>query len=441
MENIENKTRKQLFKDLEKSNAKIVELENYEAKRKQTEEAMHNKDRVYRTLLNNLPGFTYRCLNDKNWTMSYISEGCKELTGYLQEDFINNKNIAFNDIIDKGYTQKIWNVWQDVLEKKTAFEYEYPIITKSGQIRWVWERGCGIYSDDGKLQFLEGFITDITERKQAEEELEKHREHLEEHVKERTYEVERSQKSLVLLLEDVNDINDDLRKANTMLNATNKELEAFTYSVSHDLRAPLTRMDGFSKALIDSYSSNLDDRAVHFLSRIRASSKHMAKLIDDLLSLSRITMEKVTRRKIDLSQTAGKITNELKASEPGRKVDFEITKGLSANADRKFVIIILENLLGNAFKFTGKKNNTIIKFGKIIINKEKVFFIKDNGDGFNMKYYDKIFNAFQRLHSDKEFPGSGIGLAIVQRIINKHGGKIWAESEEGKGATFYFRFE
>ena len=309
---------------------------------------------------------------------------------------------------------------------------------------WMWILGKGVIverDDDGSPTRFVGTHTDITKRKQTEAELEKYREHLEELVKERTEEVEKSQKSLVLLLEDVNEINQELRNANTMLNATNKELEAFTYSVSHDLRAPLTRMDGFSKVLIDSYSSNLDDRAVHYLSRIRASNQHMAKLIDDLLSLSRITREKVTRQKADLSLTAGKIANELKASEPGRKVDFEIAKGLSANADRKFVIIILENLLGNAFKFTGKKKNTIIKFGKKIINKKKVFFIKDNGAGFNMKYYDKIFTAFQRLHSNEEYKGSGIGLAIVQRIINKHGGIIWAESEEGKGTTFYFRFE
>jgi len=942
MEDLENKTREQFLKELEKTKKRIAELEKSEVEHKQIRETMHDRDRIYRTLINNLPGFTYRCLNDENWTMSYISEGCKELTGYPKEDFINNKNIAFNDIIDTGYQQKLWNIWQNVLKEKTTFEYEYPIMTKSGQIRWVWERGCGIYSDDGKLQFLEGFITDITDRKRAVEalrierdnlesifnaiedgiylvnqqydiqyvnpvlvkdfgvyegrkcyeyfhdrtkvcpwcknpdvfagktvrwewfsskdgktydlidtplknpdgsiskleifrditerkqteealksseerlkiifesapdayylsdlkgvfidgnktaedllgykkeeligksflnlkllsakellkaskllvkniqgkgtgpdefllnsgdgsqipveistypvkingktvvlgiardiskrkqieedlkkneqflisvlesvqdgvsvlnqdltvlhvngimnkwykenlplegkkcyevyhnadkpcspcpslrclesgntewnivkglpgsstqwielfsypikdpnsdkmtgvvefvrditerkkaeealkeseqrfrfmaentgdvlyrllhdtmtyeylspaisvltgytaeeinksgflslvkktiipgapdasleelrnnrmegktgewkaeyrirskggeekwlgdhsfpwkddsgkiigstgilqniterklaelELVKHREQLEELVKERTDEVDRSQKSLVLMLEDVNDINEDLRNVNTMLDATNKELEAFSYSVSHDLRAPLTRMDGFSKALIDSYSSNLDDKAVHFLNRIRVSSQHMARLIDDLLSLSRITREKVTRQKVDLSQTAGKIVKELKASEPKRQVNFEIAKGLIAKADRKFVIIILENLLGNAFKFTGKKKNAIIEFGLKTIDDKEVFFIKDNGAGFNMKYYNKIFTAFQRLHSEEDYKGTGIGLAIVQRIINKHGGKIWAESEEGKGTTFYFRFE
>ena len=166
-----NKTREQLLNELEKSNRRIAELEKSKVEHKQVEEEIHNRDREYKTLINNLPGFVYRCLNDENWTMSYISSGCKELTGYPQEDFINNKNIAFNDIIDTGYQQKLWDMWQNVLKEKTTFEYEYPIITKSGQIRWVWERGCGIYSDDGKLQFLEGFITDITKHKQSEEDI------------------------------------------------------------------------------------------------------------------------------------------------------------------------------------------------------------------------------------------------------------------------------
>ena len=158
--------------------------------RKQTEVELGNRERIYKTLINNLPGFTYRCQNDKNWTMIYISSGCEEITGYLPEDFINNKNITFNDIIDNEYQQKLWDIWQNNLKEETTFEYEYPIIMKSQQIRWVWERGCGVYSDEGELLFLEGFITDITERKKAEAELIKHHENLEELVKERTAELE-----------------------------------------------------------------------------------------------------------------------------------------------------------------------------------------------------------------------------------------------------------
>ena len=372
----------------------------------------------------------------------FFSKQWKAMLGF-KEDEISENMEEWDKRIHPDDIEKVHEDIQKHFNGKTpVYENEHRIRCKDGSYKWIYSRGKVISrTDDEKPLRMIGTHSDITGRKRAKLELVKHRDKLEDLIKERTDEVERSQKSLVLLMEDVNEVNQELKSVNTILDATNTELEAFSYSVSHDLRAPLTRMDGFSKALIDSYSSNLDDKGVHFLNRIRASSQHMAKLIDDLLSLSRITREKVTRQKVDLSQTAGKIANELKASEPVRKVEFEIAKGLSANADRKFVEIILENLLGNSFKFTGKKENAVIEFGEKIIDKDEVFFIKDNGTGFNMKYYNKIFTAFQRLHSEKEYKGTGIGLAIVQRIINKHGGKIWAESEEGKGATFYFRFE
>jgi len=427
-----DKTREQFLKGLKKSNKRIAEMEKNKFGCKNIEEMQRSSEREKEIILDSL--IEHVIFEDKKMKILWANKAACESAGLTREELVG------------CYCYEIWPKRNKpcpdcpVLKAmKTIKPQEIEKSTPDGRVWFI--RGYPTQNEKGDIVGGIEVTFDITKRKLVEEELEKHRKHLEELVKERTGEAERSQKSLVLLLEDVNEINQELRNANTMLNATNKELEAFTYSVSHDLRAPLTRMDGFSKVLIDSYSSNLDDKAVHYLSRIRASNQHMAKLIDDLLSLSRITREKVTRQKADLSLTAGKIANELKASEPGRKVDFEIAKGLSANADRKFVIIILENLLGNAFKFTGKKKNTIIKFGKKIINKKKVFFIKDNGAGFNMKYYDKIFTAFQRLHSNEEYKGSGIGLAIVQRIINKHGGIIWAESEEGKGTTFYFRFE
>lgn len=405
-------------------------------------ELKESEDR-FRFLAENTGDVLYRLYYDK-MTFEYLSPAISILTGYTAKEI--NK-IGFKSLIDQTVVPGAPDASSEELRKKrmegTTDEWraEYKILTKGDEEKWLGDHSLPWKDDSGKIIGSIGILQDITDRKLAELELAKHHEQVEELVIERTGEVERSQKSLVLLMEDVNEINEELKNVNNTLDATNKELEAFSYSVSHDLRAPLTRMDGFSKALIDSYSSKLDDKAVHFLNRIRASSQHMARLIDDLLSLSRITRGKVTRQKVDMSQTAGKIAKELKASEPGREVNIEIAKGLSANADRKFVIIILENLLGNAFKFTGKKKNAIIEFGEKIIDENKVFFIKDNGAGFNMKYYDKIFTAFQRLHSDKEFTGTGIGLAIVQRIINKHGGKIWAESKVGEGTTFYFRFE
>lgn len=372
----------------------------------------------------------------------FFSKQWKAMLGF-KEDEISGNLEEWDKRIHPDDIEKVHEDIQKHLDGKTpVYENEHRIQCKDGSCKWIYSRGKVISrSEKGKPLRMIGTHSDINKSKEIEEKLAKHREHLEELVKERTLEVERSQKSLVLLLEDVNEINQELENVNTMLDATNKELEAFSFSVSHDLRAPLTRMDGFSNVLLTNYSDKLDDQGIHYLNRIKASSQHMAKLIDDLISLSRITREEVYRQKVDLSQITVKITEGLKAFKPGRKVNFEIAKGLRADADSKFVEIVLKNLLGNAFKFTGNQKNAIIGFGMTTIDDKEVFFIKDNGAGFNMKYYDKIFIAFQRLHSDEEFKGTGIGLAIVQRIINKHGGKIWAESEEDKGTTFYFRFE
>ncbi len=413
--------------------------------RNQAEKELEQTNKVLkqeRNMFISGPVVVFKWQNKEGWPVEYVSPNVKNVFGYSAEELLSGK-MPYAEIIHKKDIDRVSNEVAAYSESDVEnFKHKpYRIIRKDRKTICIADYTTILRDEAGKITHYMGYIEDITERKKVEEELRKHHEHLEDLVEERTGEVERSQKSLILLMEDVNEINQELKSVNTMLDATNKELEAFSYSVSHDLRAPLTRMDGFSKALLTNYSGTLDDQGIHFLNRIRASSQHMAKLIDDLLSLSRITREKVFRQKVDLSQIAGKIADELKASEPGRQVNFEITKGLSAKADRKFVVIILENLLGNAFKFTGKKENAIIEFGNETIDENEVFFIKDNGAGFDMKYYDKIFTAFQRLHSNEEYKGSGIGLAIVQRIINKHGGKIWAESEEGKGTTFYFRFE
>lgn len=293
--------------------------------------------------------------------------------------------------------------------------------------------------ENGKTVAIIGSLTDITERKKATKELAKHRDNLEELVKSRTEELESSQKSLKKLLEDVNKINNDLRKTNIELDSTNKELESFSYSVSHDLRAPLIRLSGFSQALLDEYSSKLDDQGKHFINRIQSSSKFMSRLIDDMLSLSRISKRDILRQNIDLTKMSHSVLKDLCKQYPNLIVEIKIEKELGVYADQKFLKIFLKNLLDNALKYSEKKEKAIIEIGKKNIDNDEFFYIKDNGVGFNMKYYHKIFVAFQRLHHEDDFSGSGIGLAIVQRIVNKHGGKIWAESEEEKGSIFYFK--
>lgn len=217
----------------------------------------------------------------------------------------------------------------------------------------------------------------------------------------------------------------------------NKELEAFSYSVSHDLRAPLRGIDGFSQALLEDYADKLDENGKDMLGRIRVASQRMAQLIDDLLNLSRITRHEMRTEPVDLSLLARDIANGLQKTYPSRQVACKITEGLIASGDPRLLRIILENLLNNAWKFTSKSGSAEIEFGADN-NQEPVYFVRDNGVGFDMAYIDKLFGPFQRLHAVTEFEGTGIGLATVQRIIHRHGGRIWAHATPGKGATFYF---
>jgi len=218
-----------------------------------------------------------------------------------------------------------------------------------------------------------------------------------------------------------------------------KEIEAFSYSVSHDLRAPLRAMDGFSKALLEDWGDKLDPQAKDYLQRIRAAAQRMGQLIDDLLTLSRTSRREMLREEVNLSLMAQTIAAELREREPGRPVEFLIQPGLVVIGDDHLLRVALENLLGNAWKFTGKQPAARVEFGAAgRPDGQTEFFVRDNGAGFDMAYVDKLFGAFQRLHAASEFPGSGIGLATVQRIIQRHGGRVRAEGAIGKGATFCF---
>jgi len=222
------------------------------------------------------------------------------------------------------------------------------------------------------------------------------------------------------------------------LEAKNRESEAFSYAVSHDLRAPLRAIDGFSDALISQYRDLLDDKGKHYLRRIHEGSLRMGQLIEDLLDLSRITRRALSRERVNLSDLALEIASELRAEHPQRQVEFAIAPDLAAVGDRHLLRIALQNLAANAWKFTGKCQCARIEFGVRQQDGERVYFVRDNGVGFDMAYADKLFTPFQRLHGAQEFPGTGIGLATVQRIVIRHGGRVWAEAAVGKGATFSF---
>jgi light-regulated signal transduction histidine kinase (bacteriophytochrome) len=267
-------------------------------------------------------------------------------------------------------------------------------------------------------------IEDDTERRLARHELHELNDELELRIAERTAELKTA--------------NGELLNANRELAAANRELEAFCFSVSHDLRTPLRAIDGFSQELLLRYADKLDDQGQHYLRRVRTGTQRMGQLIDDLLKLSRVTRAEMRREAVDLAELAEGIVAEIREREPQRPVAFTAAPGITANCDPRLIRVVVENLLANAWKFSAKNPSAEVTFERVEVNGQPAFVVRDNGAGFDMAFAGKLFGAFQRLHSDREFPGTGIGLATVQRVIRRHGGEVWAEGAVGRGAAFFF---
>lgn len=355
---------------------------------------------------------------DASGNCIFVNPSCLRVLGYENMD----------QIVGQPMFRKMLDSDSDFSKKEPVFSEQDDKIMK------VINTGIGFHNADGAIKNKDGksipveywiypikdeqemvigaviTFVDITARKEVETKLKNYQDHLEELVENRTAELKNAY----------------------------KELEAFSYSVSHDLRAPLRAIDGFSQALVEDYNKKLDASGRNYLNRVRVAAQRMAQLIDDLLVLSRAMRFEMVRQDIDLSQEVKDIIEQLTESDPQRKIEYEIEDGIKANGDPTLVRIAVQNLVGNAWKYTSRKPLARIKFGKTSRKGETVYYVEDNGAGFDMRYANKLFHAFQRLHLPEEFPGNGIGLATVHRVIRRHGGKIWAESEVQKGAKFYF---
>lgn len=366
---------------------------------KRAEDALKESEERFRLMVSNVKDYAIIVLSPEGLVTSW-NGGAQKIKGYTAEEILGKHFSVF-------YPPEDIAIGKPDAERKAAleagrFEDEGWRVRKDGSRFWANVVVTPLRDDAGALRGFVKVTRDVTERRQTEQEV--------------------------------------LRRS-LELEAANKELEAFSYSVSHDLRAPLRGIEGFSQALQEDYEPQLDPTAKDYLRRIRAATHRMGELIDDLLNLSRVTRAEMYRERIDLSKLANEIAQELQSHEPTRSVALKIAKGLEAEGDGRLVRVALQNLIGNAWKFTSKRAEAEIEFGQKSSNGDHTYFVRDNGAGFNQSYATRLFGAFQRLHAANEFPGTGIGLATVQRIIHRHGGAVWAEGSVNSGATIYFTLE
>ena len=375
--------------------------------RKRTANALHETNDYLDKLIGyaNAPIIVW----DPQLRITRFNHAFEDLTGLKTEDVLGKGiDLLFPDAKREESLEHIRQTaggerWEAI---------EIPILHRDGSVRTVLWNSATIHGPDGKTiiaTIAQG--QDITERKQVEEEIRKLNVELEQRVIDRT----------------------------ARLEAANKEMEAFAYSVSHDLRAPLRSIDGFSQALLEEYPDKpLDDTGKTYLERVRKATQKMGWLIDDMLKLSRVSQTEFNQEAIDLSAMIREITEVCQKNDPEKVVAVSVQEGVMVQGNPYMMRAALVNLMDNAWKFTGKTEHPRIEFGTTVRDKKTVCYIRDNGAGFDMAYVNKLFGAFQRLHTTDQFPGTGIGLATVQRVIHRHGGQVWAEGEIGKGATFYF---
>ncbi|HLP77996.1 MAG TPA: PAS domain S-box protein, partial [Candidatus Paceibacterota bacterium] len=402
--------------------------------RKRVEEALKISDRRFRMAqaIGHLGNWEY----DLQTGIFWGSEEARRIYGFDPEAANFSTEEVEQCITER---ERVHQALVDLIERNKPYDLEFEIHPKGSSERKFISSIAEVRRDEQGMPLLVmGVIHDITARKDAEEAVRRLNEELERRVLERTADLQAKSDELRESQSALMNIVEDLNKKSVALEAANKELESFSYSVSHDLRGPLRSIDGFSRALLDDYNDLLDDEGRENLHTIRAASQKMGRLIDDMLRLSQINRSEMRWTKVDLSRMIEMVIDDLRKAEPGREVDVLIAPGCTATGDAALLRIALENILGNAWKYTSRKPRAKIEFGVTETAEGRTYFLRDDGCGFDMKFVHKLFGAFQRLHTPDEFPGTGIGLASVQRVIRRHGGRVWIEGDVGRGTTVYF---
>jgi PAS domain S-box-containing protein len=373
--------------------------------RKRATIALAESEERYRELVENAHDIVY--VHDLTGRFLAINRAAERTLGYTRKQALT-LNIA-DVLVPEDFERAAEYMAAVARGEDPPPAFEADVLAKDGQ-RLTLEINAKPVSRGNRIVGVQGVARDVTERKRAAAEIRALNDALEQRVRDRTAELE----------------------------AANAELEAFGYSVSHDLRGPLRVIEGFSRMLIDDYGPSLDEAGRQYIDRVQASSQRMAQLIQDLLNLSRITRNAIQRRRVELADVAREVAAELRQSQPERVVEFVIPAHAPASGDPSMLRILVENLLGNAWKYTGRHLSARIELGVLEQDGETVYFVKDDGAGFDMEYVGKLFHPFQRLHLASEFDGTGIGLATVERIVRRHGGRVWADSAIERGATFFF---
>jgi hypothetical protein len=382
----------------------------YACERVRSRAALRQSEEKFRTMADFTADWEYWVGPDRK--LIYTSPSCERITGYRAEEFLEDSGLLERIVHPEDREGFVRHHLEVFGERGVGgpLEEEFRIVSREAGVRWLGHVCQAVVGRDGRPLGRRVSNRDITARKRAEEELLRLNAELEQRVAERTAELE----------------------------SANRELESFSYSVSHDLRAPLRTIDGFSGILEEEAAGILDEGARAHLARIREAGRRMGCLIEDLLRLSRVMRLEFSPVPMDLGTIAAAIVEELRSEHPERTVEVRIQPGLTAVGDRNMLTIALRNLLDNAWKYTGRTAAAIVELGAREENGQRIFFVRDNGAGFDMAYADRLFSPFQRLHSVEEFPGTGIGLATVGRIIHRHRGEIRAEGLPGAGATFSF---